>query len=304
MFKKLNDLFLSFSKYKSIWFLTIFLMIVGDLLDSAKAETNLLIQTVKQVESRLDARVGLAIYDLESNNIWGYNAYERFPMTSTFKVLACGALLARNDASSGDSYRTVTLVESDFVSYSPVTENWLGQKVTLNDLCDATMRTSDNTAANKIVKELGGPSAVTIFMRSIGDGVTRLDRWEPDLNMATPGDERDTTTPAAMVSSLHKLLVGDALLQSSKEQLLRWLQANEVGDSLLRASVPSEWHIGDRTGAGGFGSRGIVAIAYPPEREPFIVAIYITETEASMEQRNEAIAEIGAALVEQWKSGK
>src|SRR5690606_1807749 len=148
-------------------------------------------------------------------------------------------------------------------------------------------------AANKVLEVIGGPESVTAFMRSIGDNTTRLDRWETDLNTATPGDPRDTTTPSAIALSLRELIFGEALSQSSREQLIKWLLGNEVGGPLLRAGIPQDWGIGDRTGAGGYGSRGVVAVMWPPERDPLVVAIYITQTEASMELRNEAIAAIG-----------
>ena len=127
--------------------------------------------------------------------------------------------------------------------------------------------------------------------------VTRLDRREPELNEATPGDPRDTTTPAAIATSLRRLVLGDALSASSRDQLTAWLVADEVGGPLLRASLPTDWRIGDRTGAGAHGSRGIVAVLWPPGRAPIVTAIFLTGTDASMDRRNKSIAEIGAALV-------
>lgn len=264
----------------------------------AKADKNLILDAARQAEIQLNARVGLAIYDTGSGASWLYNADERFPMVSTFKVLACGALLAQIDAGCDDINRLVSIAQADLVTYSPVSAVWVGQEVSLNALCRATMRTSDNTAANKVLEVLGGPDAVTAFLRSIGDAVTRLDRWELELNEATPDDARDTTTPAAMADTLEELLLGDALSPSAKQTLTKWLVSNEMGGPLLRAGIPDDWRIGDRTGAGGHGSRGVVAIILPPERAPLIAAIYITQTEASMEQRNAAIAAIGRALTE------
>lgn len=263
---------------------------------SAKSPENLISEAARQVEEQLDARVGLVLYDSESTVSWSYNADARFPMASTFKVLACGALLARSESGFEDVDRRVRINQSDLVDYSPVTEAWLGEEIPLRRLCEATMRTSDNTAANKVLEALGGPDAVTAYLRSIGDAVTRLDRWEPELNEAMPGDARDTTTPAAIARSLQKMLLGDALSPSAQATLTEWLVANEVGGPLLRAGIPQNWRIGDRTGAGGHGSRGVVAIMMPPQRAPLIAVIYITQTEASMEQRNEAIARIGRAM--------
>ncbi len=265
---------------------------------SAWAVEDTIIEAARQAEIALDARVGLAIHDTGSGQRWLYNAHERFPMASTFKVLACGALLARIDAGEEDGSRLIPINPSDLVTYSPVTEGWVNEEATLDDLCAATMRTSDNTAVNKVLEALGGPEALTSFMRSLGDEVTRLDRWETELNQATPGDPRDTTSPAAMVNSLQALVLGDVLTATSRETLTEWLVANEVGGPPLRAGIPDNWRIGDRTGAGGHGTRGITAVIWPPQRDPLIVAIYITETEAEMDKRNEAIAGIGRALAD------
>lgn len=264
----------------------------------ATASDDRIVEAARQAEERLGARVGLAIHDTGSGESWVYNAGERFPMASTFKVLACGALLARVDAGEEDAGRVVEISQADLVTWSPVTEGWVGQEVSLSALCEATMRTSDNTAANKVLDALGGPEAVTGFTRSLGDETTRLDRRETGLNEGTPGDPRDTTSPSAMAASLQKLVLGDALSPSSREQLMRWLSGNEVGGPLLRAGIPGDWRIGDRTGAGGHGTRGVVAVMWPPGRAPVVAVIYLTQTQASMDERNAAIAEIGRALAE------
>nr|WP_245195531.1 class A beta-lactamase [Aureimonas populi] len=262
----------------------------------AAAAEDRVVETAREIEQRLGARVGLAIHDLESGTSWRHNADERFPMASTFKALACAGLLARVDAGEEDAGRTVTIEAEDLVAHAPVTEKLVGQEVSLHDLCAATMATSDNPAANAIIDSLGGPGGVTAFVRSLGDETTRLDRRETELNEGTPGDPRDTTSPAAISATLRELVLGSALSAGSRGQLTEWLVANEVGGPLLRAGIPAGWRIGDRTGAGGHGTRGIVAVMWPPEREPIVAAIYVTETAASMDDRNLAIAEIGRAL--------
>lgn len=263
---------------------------------SAAASENEVLEAVRSAEARLKARVGVAIYDTASGENWLYQADDRFPMASTFKVLACAALLAKTDAGTESLDRKVKVARSDLVTYAPVTEKLVGQEASLGTLCAATMRTSDNTAANIVLDALGGPEAVTAFMRSIGDDVTKLDRREPDLNEARPGDLRDTTSPAAMATSLRRLVEGTALSPASRDQLIEWLAGNEVGGPLLRAGIPQDWRIGDRTGAGGYGTRGVVAVIWPPDRAPLFAAIYITGTGSPMEDRNRAIAGIGKAL--------
>ena len=261
-------------------------------------DDNSLIKTVERIADELGARVGFSAYDVESDQHWEYHADQRFAMSSTFKTLACAALLQRVDAGQENLDRKVSFSESDLVTYSPVTEKYAGgQALTLSELCEAALTMSDNTAANLILRVLGGPAQVTSFARGLGDGVTRLDRWETELNEAAPSDQRDTTTPNAMVKNLQSLLLGDALSVKSRDQLRDWLERNQVADGLFRAVVPEGWIVADRTGAGGFGSRSITAIIWPPERQPIIVALYLTETEASFSKRNDAIAEIGKALI-------
>lgn len=263
------------------------------------ADEGALINEIKQVERNLDARVGFAAYDTETGMRWQYNSEERFALSSTFKTLACAALLNRVDEGKEQLNRSVSVSSSDLVTYSPILEKYADSRdITLFELCEATMTTSDNTAANLIMQSLGGPSSITAFARQLGDDVTRLDRWETELNESAPGDERDTTTPSAMIGNLEQLMLGNVLTDESRDQLASWLINNQVADALFRSAVPSDWIIGDRTGAGGFGSRSITAIIWPLERKPVLVAFYITETTASFQERNAAIAQIGRVLIE------
>ncbi|GAA5130990.1 class A beta-lactamase [Alloalcanivorax gelatiniphagus] len=254
------------------------------------------IDTVKQVENRLQARVGVAISDTDSGRRWRYQADQRFPFASTFKVLACGALLHKVDAGEEQLNRRVRYTKDDLVTYSPTTEQHVEDGMTLAALCEATITLSDNTAANLVLNAIDGPAGLTAFLRGTGDTVTRLDRYETELNEGTPGDLRDTTTPDAMLDTLYTLLFGEVLSADSRRQLLDWMKADRVADDLLRAGVPDNWTVADKTGAGGHGSRSIIAVMWPPQRGPVLAAIYLTEADASMDQRNAAIAEIGKAL--------
>lgn len=246
-----------------------------------------------QVERRLGARLGLMVVDTETGRQWRYRADERFAMASTFKALACAALLNADDAVQA---KEMTIEAKDLQSHAPVTSKRVGEKMTAKELCAVTLSTSDNTAANLVLQALGGPKRVTSFLRSIGDTVTRLDRTEPSVNEASPGDPRDTTTPEAMVGTVGELLLGDALTTPKRSQLTRWMEANSVADALLRAGVPGDWRVADRTGAGAHGTRGIVAVMWPPQRRPVVAAIYLTETDAPMAKRDAAIAGLGRVI--------
>ena len=249
------------------------------------------------IEAGIRGRLGVAALDTGSGQRWAYRAGERFPMCSTFKLLACGAALARVDAGQDDLARRIRFTASDLVTYSPVTEHRTGgDGMSLARLCEAAMTLSDNTAGNLVLASLGGPAAVTAFARRLGDGATRLDRTETTLNEATPGDPRDTTTPSAMAGNLHALALGDVLSPASRARLVGWLQGSQTGGAKLRAGLPGTWRVGDKTAGGDFGTMNDVAVIWPEGRPPLVVAVYLTETGATFDDRNAAIAAVARAL--------
>lgn len=264
--------------------------------ERARAADNPLAAAVGAIEERHDNRVGVMVVDTGSGRRWEHRADERFPLTSTFKAFACAALLARDAQGALDSDREIPVAASDLVPYSPVLETRVGARISLSEACDAMMAVSDNGTANIVLDALGGPTGLTAFMREIGDRETRLDRRETALNAADPGDPRDTTTPRAAASSLRALVLGDALPPDARERLETWMRGNAVGGPLLRAGLPPDWGIADRTGAGGHGSRAVIAVLWPPTRAPIVAAVFITGRELPMETRNAAVAGIGAAI--------
>ena len=261
---------------------------------SVQADT--ISKEIAEQELKTGARIGVSIYDLAANDLWNYKGNQRFPLMSTFKALACAKLLSDIEKGIQSFDTSTTITKESLVTWSPITEKQIGMKMTLKQACSATMLMSDNTAANIVLKGIKGPEALTQFMRGIGDDVTRLDRIEPDLNEAIDGDKRDTTTPNAMVKSLHTLLFSDELSQTSKDQLKQWMMDNKVTGSLLRSVLPKHWSIADRSGAGGFGSRAITAVVWSDKRTPLIISIYLTQTDVSFAQRNKAIADIGKEI--------
>jgi beta-lactamase class A len=247
-------------------------------------------------ETGLGARVGVAVRTA-GGLVFAYRGDERFPLDSTHKAFSCAALLMKAERGETSLARRVTIVATDLVPYSPVTEKHLAPaSMSLADTCAAALGYSDNTAANVVLGAVDGPPGVTALFRSLGDQTSRLDRAEPDLNEATPGDVRDTTTPAAAAADLDQLLLGDALNPASRQQLTEWMRADQVAAPLLRKTIPDDWRIADKTGSGGHGSRGIVAAMWPPGRTPLVVAIYLADTPATLDARNAAIARLGEAL--------
>lgn len=256
-----------------------------------------IVAAAKRVEQKLGMRVGLSVIDTGSGAVVAYRDDERFAMASTFKSLACAAALSGGDAVLE---QTTRITKADLRPHSPVTETRVGTSLSTRELCEITLRTSDNAAANAILKVLGGPAEVTGFLRGIGDATTRLDRYEPEVNKAKPGDPRDTTTPQAMAQTLHRLLLDGALPPPARDQLEAWMAANAVAGGLLQAKLPKGWTIADRGGAGGHGTRGVVALLRPPQGAPLVIAIYMDGRKHPLMTRDAAIAEIGEAVFEEF----
>ena len=247
-----------------------------------------------QLEQRHGGRLGVAILDTSKAKPLAYRGDERFPLCSTFKCLAGAFVLARVDRKEERLDRRVFYAKKDLVTYSPTTEKHAdADGMTIAEICEAAITLSDNTAGNLMLASFGGPEGLTKYLRSMGDNVSRLDRWETELNEAAPGDPRDTTSPLAMLETLRKLLVGDALSASSREQLIAWMADCKTGDKRLRAGVPPGWRVGDKTGTGEHNATNDVAIIWPPNRAPVLVTAYYVDANASGNDRSAVIAEIG-----------
>ena len=246
------------------------------------------------LERRHGGRLGVSILDTGSGRRATHRGGERFLMCSTFKLLAVAAVLARVDRGAERLDRRIVFGRNVLLSHAPVTRVRVGPPgMSVAELCDAAITVSDNTAANLLLASVGGPAAVTAFVRGLGDAVTRLDRIEPDLNAGGPGDLRDTTTPDAMLGTLQELLLGPALADGSRGRLLAWLRACSTGNGRLRAGVPAGWVVGDKTGSGSHGETNDVAILFPPRREPLLVTAYYAGSSADAASRSAVLADVG-----------
>src|SRR6266545_4321821 len=244
-----------------------------------------------RIERQVSGRLGVAVLDTATGRRLAYRADERFAMCSTFKWLLGAQILSRADAGKEQLSRVVHYGETDLLEYAPVTRVHVREGgMTVSELVSAAIQYSDNTAANLLLQTIGGPASFTAYVRQLGDRITRLDRVEPDLNSAEPGDARDTTTPNAMVANMNRLLLGNSLRVASRDQLLSWLIASTTGVDRLRAGVPTTWRVGDKTGTGAHGAMNDLAIMWPPGREPVLVAAYLTETNAPSQDRSAALA--------------
>lgn len=263
---------------------------------AAVADPSAFATQCKHLEKASGGRLGVAMLNTATRAQWGYRQNERFPMCSTSKLLTVGAVLTRVDQGKEQLRRMVHISKDELVTYSPATEKRVVQGMSIEELCVAALTLSDNTAANLLLDTIGGPPGFTRFARTLGDDVTRLDRNEPSLNEALPGDPRDTTTPKAMSLDLRRLVLGNQLSASSKALLTKWLIANTTGDKRLRAGVPKDWKVGDKTGSGGHGTANDVGILWPPGHPPLLAAVYLTEATVGSDARERTIAAVGAMI--------
>lgn len=255
-------------------------------------------ELLAQLEASSGGRLGVAAFDVGNNAQILHRADERFPLCSTFKVIAVSAILNLSTKDASVLKRRVAINAQDVVAYSPITGKHVGSDMSVADLCAAAIQYSDNTAANLLMKLLGGTSAVTAFARLAGDETFRLDRWETELNSAIPGDPRDTSTPANMARSLQGLALNHVLAEPQRQQLQDWLKGNTTGTTRIRAGVPADWVVGDKTGAGAHGTTNDIAVLWPPTGSPIVLAVYFTQADKDAPLRNDVVASAARITVE------
>jgi len=260
--------------------------------------------TWRAIESESRGRLGVAVLDTATGGLQGHRLDERFPMCSTFKWVLGAHVLHRVDQGLERLDRRIVYGPEALVPWSPVTERHVGTGMTVGQLCEATITLSDNAAANLLLATLGGPQGLTRYIRSQGDTVTRLDRTEPQLNEARPGDPRDTTSPRAMAQLLRTVVLGEGLSRSGRAQLVRWLQDCKTNGQRLGAHVPAGWALGSKTGSGARGATNDVGIYWPADRPPVVVAAYLAETQASDAARNAALARVAQQVTRAYTAGK
>jgi beta-lactamase class A len=257
------------------------------------------------IERRIGGRVGVAAWNTATDAWLVHRAQERFAMCSTFKWLLAAQMLHADMHMPGWLQREILFSENDLLEYAPVARaNLARYRMTIEEMCEAIVVVSDNTCANLLLSEAGSPFGFTMFLAEQGlDSVTQLDRREPELNEVPPGDERDTTSPQAMVLNLKRFLLTDAVLNlASRERLTGWMVASTTGRERLRAGLPSDWRVGDKTGTwnGPTNATNDVAIAWPPGRSPILIACYLGASTIEFAARNAVHAEIGRIIAEEW----
>lgn len=257
------------------------------------------IQEFVQLEKKFDSRLGVYAIDTGTNQIVTYRPNERFAYASTHKALSAGAVLQQT--SIDELNEIIAYTKDDLVTYSPITEKHVDTGMTLGEICEAAVRYSDNTAGNLLFRQLDGPKGFEKALRQIGDKVTSANRIETDLNEAIPGDIRDTSTPKAFAIDLKAFGIGSVLPTDKRKIFTDWMRGNATGDNLIRAGVPKDWEVADKSGAGGYGTRNDIAIIWPPNKEPIIITILSSRDKKDATYDDELIVQAAKVTINALK---
>ncbi|MBS0363402.1 MAG: class A beta-lactamase [Proteobacteria bacterium] len=250
-------------------------------------------------ERETGGKIGLFAQNLKSGALVTWRADQRFVMCSTFKASLAALVLTRVGQGWEQLDRKIRYGEADLLSYAPIARQNLARgEMSVEEMCAGAVSWSDNTCANLLLAEVGGPAGLTAFWRGLGDVTSRLDHNEPELNRSPPGDPHDTTTPAAMAGNLRKLLLGDALKPAARARLTGWMVDCRTGDNRLRGGLPKTWRIADKTGNNGEDASGDIAIVWPKPDRPVVICAY-TQGGAPKPERIAAVfADIGRLVAE------
>ncbi|GIB53444.1 class A beta-lactamase [Vibrio cholerae] len=281
------------SKYSCIVFFLFFLQV-----PTSNAHDKLS-QAVAKIETDWQGRIGVFAYEVDGDFSFAYRETERFPFCSSFKAFVSAAILTQSQNKLIDLNTIVNFQNRELEFWSPITEMYRSDGMTIGQLAKAAIQYSDNGATNILLERyIGGPKQMNYFMRSLGDSVFRLDRWELELNTAIPGDNRDTSTPYAMATTLGNLAFSDTLELGHRKIFHNWLMGNTTGDKRIRASVPNTWIVGDKTGTcGSYAAANDIAIIWREQLSPLVIAIYTHKLHATDKHSDQVIASVTSEIV-------
>ncbi|MGW1893320.1 class A beta-lactamase [Streptomyces sp. NPDC002004] len=258
---------------------------------------------LRELERRYAARLGVHAHNVRTRQTLSYRAHERFAMCSTFKAFAAAAVL-RDHGHCAPLDKAIHYPPADVLPNSPITGKHVDTGMTVGDLCAAAIQYSDNAAGNLLLRQIDGPGGLTRFFRSLGDPVSRLDRWETDLNTAVPGDLRDTTTPQAIGRSFEQVTLGRALADADREQLVTWLKGNTTSGERFRAGLPHGWVVGDKTGTGEYASAHDIGVAWTSRKTPIVLAVLSSRETRDATVDNGLIADAARVIARTLAAGE
>jgi beta-lactamase class A len=255
-------------------------------------------EQLAHLETLSGGRLGIASIDTGNNQRIQYRAHEHFPVGCTSKVIGVAAILKKSMTDNQLLQERIMYKENDLTNWTPITAKHLKDGMTVAELCASAISYSDNTAMNLLAKKLGGPTGINNFARSINDKHFKLDHCWPDEALSSPQSREDESTPAAMETSLRKLVLGNVLATSQREMLITWLKNNVTGNYRIRAGVPEGWVVGDKTGSGfHYGTTNDIAVIWPPHCAPIVVTIFYSSNKKEASKREDILAAATRILI-------
>jgi beta-lactamase class A len=255
-------------------------------------------RAIARIEHDAGGPIGVALVDTGSGARFEHRATSRFPLCSTFKLLLAARLLDGAQNRRWTMADRLPVTRADMIDHAPFTQTRIGGSASLLELAEAMVTNSDNPAANIALRHIGGPAELTAWLRSVGDIVTRIDRFEPEMNNEKLGDPRDTTTPAAMLSTCRRLATQGPLDAGGQAQLRGWMAASVTADTMFRPALPPGWREGNKTGSGSWHARNIVSVITPPGARPIWVAAYLFAAKSTLAERSRHFPHLGRAIIE------
>ncbi|MDO8322350.1 MAG: class A beta-lactamase [Phenylobacterium sp.] len=282
--------------------------------------------------------LGVGLMNLESGETWDFNGERRFPMQSVFKAPLGAAVLAEVDAGRLKLDDIITLAEEDLSPpLSPIADAYPARRdYTVRELLTAATGVSDNTAADVLMKKIGGPGAVTAWLVGKKVEEVRVDRYErqlqPDsigmasfrpawkssqaymaaLNNVPPearrkavaiylSDPQDTATPRGALNFLDKLDDGELLSPASRKLLLQIMTDTTTGQDRLKAGFPAGASLAHKTGTART-DQGVtpavndIGIVTLADGRRYAVAVFLSGSTLDAAGREKILADVARAV--------
>ncbi len=254
---------------------------------------------MEQLEKRYQKKIGVAAINLGNQQSIEYRANELFPIQSTFKAFLVSYILKQSMTNPDLLKQRLKIKKADIVAWSPVTEQHIGNTMSVEELCRAAVSYSDNTATNLLLKISGGYQGLTAFIRRMGDSSFQIAHWEPSLN-SNPESDKDTATPVSIRDDLVKILKTDLLGSTQRKQLLHWMKNNTTGAHHIRSGIAKNWIVADKTGAGNYAVANDIAIIWPPHCQPIVLAVYTHGYHKQDKANNQVFAELTRLVIKHF----
>ncbi|MBY8825325.1 class A beta-lactamase [Sphingomonas colocasiae] len=267
-------------------------------IDVAQAKQRL-VESFARLAQQTDGTTGVAIQRIGGGDVITLNAGTRFPMASTFKISVAGAIFSLIDSGKLTLDHMITVDPALVVPSDGIADQLphRGVSLSVHNLLELMLTRSDNTATNVLSETVGGPAAVTAWLRSIGITGMQVDRdtrrIRPD---GTPFDlvTSNNSTPEAMLNLLLAIRAGKAVSATSTKALIEIMERCHTGEARLKGLLPPGTMVAHKTGT----LRDVandVGFVTLPDGNQFAIAVFVKGDTKGPQTQERVIAEISRA---------